>query len=416
MVDPAFGGLDLHAIWHSGHALRQREDPYRFALERRAPDLPIRYIDGAVTTEPPVAQPGFPTLPSNTAPLYLPLAASAFLSWPTARWAGFAANLILMILIPLLVIRSFPYQQQFSTADKLLIFFLFIALTGTRVTAWIGQTTFLVFALMLGSLLLRERHPLWAGVLLGFALSKYSLAIAVVLFLVWEWRRRNLWILVTAAAVQVGSLLVISWISRVPPWAIVVDYVDIFKLFLSAQHGLRLGMLFPNNAFLEIAIPLLLTVCVLGLLAWLRLRRTWPATTYELAGYEAFTALVLWSLLAAYHGIYDYATAITAAPLGLLLLQAPATWGLSGKQQMAALAAMGMGFAVLIMPGTAVETFLPPDLAQSWLWLFDRLLILAILTLLVTTVWLATRPHQDVERTISSGTMQRLESTSAHTL
>ena len=52
MIDPAFGGLDLHAIWHSGHALRQDEDPLRFALERRAPDLPVTYLDGTVTAEP----------------------------------------------------------------------------------------------------------------------------------------------------------------------------------------------------------------------------------------------------------------------------------------------------------------------------------------------------------------------------
>lgn len=399
MVDPAFGGLDLHSIWHSGHALRQHEDPFRFALDRRAPDLPIHYVDGAVTTEPPVAQPGLPTLPSNTAPIYLPLAASAFLSWPVARWIGFATNIALMVLIPALVIRLFPYGERFNATDKLLIFLLFFTLTGTRVTAWIGQTTFLVFALMLGSLLLRERHPLWSGVLLGFALSKYSLAIAVVLFLIWEWRRRNWLVLGVAALVQVVGVLILSWMSKVSPWAILADYVDIFKVFLNAQHGLRLGTLFPNSTFFAIAVPFVLTICVFGLLVWLPRKRTWQGDARELASYEAFTVLVLWSLLVAYHGIYDYSTTIIVAPLSLLLLNLPGVWQMGKSQRNTALALIVVGFAVLIMPGTIVEVVLPPDLAEAWLWFFDRLLILSILDLLCVTLWIMMRPHQATETT-----------------
>lgn len=397
-ANPAFGGLDLHSFWHSGHALRQREDPLRFALDHRAPDLPVHYIDGAVTTEPPVAQPGLSTIPSNTSPIYLPLAASAFLSWPLANWVGFLSNIGLMILIPALVIRLFPYRHSFSAADKLLIFLLFFSLTGTRVTTWIGQTTFLVFALMLGSLLLRDRHPLWSGILLGFALSKYSLAIAVVLFLIWEWRRRNSVILVVAAAVQVGGMLAMSWISQVPPWAILADYVDIFKKFIGTPQGLRLGTLFPDSSFFAIAVPLVLSVCVFGLLAWLRRKRTWQGDAWELASYETFSVLVLWSLLVAYHRIYDYSTAIIVAPLGLLLLYSPGTWQLSKGQRNVTSALIAFGFAVLIMPGTIVEVILPPDLAETWLWLLDRLLILAILAFSGATLWLMTRPHLEVEK------------------
>ena len=81
-TNPAFGGLDLHSFWHSGHALRQREDPLRFALDHRAPDLPVHYIDGAITTEPPVAQPGLSTIPSNTSPIYLPPLSDRLRSYP----------------------------------------------------------------------------------------------------------------------------------------------------------------------------------------------------------------------------------------------------------------------------------------------------------------------------------------------
>jgi hypothetical protein len=399
MIDPKFGSLDLHAIWHSGHALRQGEDPLRFALDKRSPDLPVTYLDGTVTSEPPVAQPGLPRQPSNTAPLYLPLAATAYLSWPVARWIGFALNFGLMLLIPALLIRLFPYRHTLSTADKLLIFLLLFTLTGTRVTVWIGQTTFMVFALMLGSLLLRERHPVWSGILLGFALSKYSLAFAVVLFMVWEWRRRSVWILITAAAVQAAGLLILAWLGHTSPQAILLDYIDIFKLFIDIPQGLRLGLLFPDNAFFAIAVPLLLTISVFGLLAWLRMKRPWQNLAWELASFEAFAALVLWSLLVAYHRIYDYSTAIAAAPLGLLLFHSPEIWRLDKNRRTIVLSLISSGFAVLAMPGTIVEVVLPGDLAQTWLWLFDRLLILAIFVMMGSVLWLLTCPHaEEVEK------------------
>ncbi|MFN2163749.1 MAG: glycosyltransferase family 87 protein [Candidatus Promineifilaceae bacterium] len=407
MIDPAFGGLDLHSIWHSGHALRQGEDPLRFALDKRSPDLPVAYLDGTVTSELPIAQPGLPTLPSNTAPIYLPLAATAYLSWPVARWVGFALNFGLMLLIPALLIRLFPYRHTLSTADKLLIFLLVLTLTGTRVTVWIGQTTFMVFALMLGSLLLRERHPVWSGILLGFALSKYSLAIAAVLFLLWEWRRRNGWILITAAAVQATGLLILAWLGRTSPQAIMVDYIDIFKIFIDTPQGLRLGMLFPDSPFFAIAVPLLLTIAVFGLLAWLRMNRPWQNLSWELAGFETFSALVFWSLLVAYHRIYDYSTAIVAAPLGLLLFHSPGIWRLSQNRRTIVLALISAGFAVLAMPGTIVEVVLPADLAQTWLWLFDRLLILAIFVMLGSVLWLLSCPHtEEVEKAVSAQALE----------
>jgi hypothetical protein len=288
--------------------------------------------------------------------------------------------------------------------DKALLFLLFFSLTGTRVTAWIGQTTFLVFALMLGGLLLRERHPVWSGILLGFALSKYSLAIAVVLFLIWEWRRRNLLILGLAAAIQIGGVVITAWIGRVTPWAIVNDYIDTFKVFINTPQGLRLGTLFPDSRFFDIAVPVILTLSVLSFLAWLRWKRPWRGTAWELASYEAFAALGMWSLLVAYHRIYDYSTAIIMAPLGLLLLHVPTVWKLSTRQRRVALAMITASFGILIMPGTIVEVFLPPGLAESWLWLFDRLLILAVLGLLGTAIWLMAQPLRVTESQVDEAT------------
>jgi hypothetical protein len=46
-----------------------------------------------------------------------------------------------------------------------------------------------------------------------------------------------------------------------------------------------------------------------------------------------------------------------------------------------------------------VEVVLPGDLAQTWLWLFDRLLILAVFVMMGSVLWLLTCPHaEEVEK------------------
>ncbi len=393
-VDPAFGSMDFHAYWYSGHALRQGHSPYRFALDHRKLDKPVSYLDLSGAPTVPVVRPNFPILATNTAPVFLPLAASAFVSWSNSRSLWLAMNIALLLVAPLLVIRLFPYGRSFTRFDYALIYLIFLALTSTRVALWIGQTTFLVFDLMLSSLLLRRTHRVWSGILLGLSLSKYSLSLGAALVLVWENRRANWLILGIAGLVQIGGLLLMSLFTADAPWTLLRDYVDVLRVFADSAHGYQLALLFPSGSALQVVAPLLLTISVFAFLIWQRVSRPWPPEVFGLARYEVFTILVLWTLLVAYHGIYDLAVAILVVPLGLLLCYQPDVWALSTRSRnwLRGLGLLALG--LLMLPGTIVETVLPAELVAAWLLLFDRAIVLAILLLLLLLMWLLAQPHR----------------------
>ena len=75
------GGQDFHSYWYSGHFVRQGQDPYRAFFDREKPNVPINYLDGAVTRELPVARSGLCKTPANTAPLVLLLSLFSLFSW-----------------------------------------------------------------------------------------------------------------------------------------------------------------------------------------------------------------------------------------------------------------------------------------------------------------------------------------------
>jgi hypothetical protein len=72
----------------------------------------------------------------------------------------------------------------------LVICFAFYGFVGTRVSVGTGQTTLFVFALMLGALLTMSKNWFASGIMLGFALSKYSVALPVFLFMLYEQKYR----------------------------------------------------------------------------------------------------------------------------------------------------------------------------------------------------------------------------------
>lgn len=393
MLDPRSGGLDFHAYWYSGHALRLGDNPYRFVLDRRALDVPVSYLDGTVTTARPVAQPGFPRLATNTAPVYLPLATSAFLSWPLARWLWFALNAVLLLLAPALVLRLFPYGRDFDRSAKLLTFLVFFGMTSTRVAVWIGQTTFLIFDLMLAAMILSRSRRLWSGVLLGFALSKYSLSLGAPLALVWEKRRENLLILAVAALVQVAGLLLLATLAGSPPLGILGAYLDVLRFFDDPSRGYQLAIFFPDGGILAVLAPALLAFGVAGFLIWQRIKRPWPPPVMPLAAYEVFTILTLATLLVAYHGIYDLAVAVLFVPLLLAAHSRPWLWAMDRQAGRRFAAAGAAATGLLLLPGEALSALLPAALAAGWEALFSRALVLAILILLGLSMWLLARPH-----------------------
>ena len=229
------GAHDLHPYWYRGHSLRQGSDPYRASLENEIPTLPVMYLDGVITKQPPIAQPGLPTFISNTAPLSLFLFSFSLYSWSFAKWLWVAINLILILILAWLVLRSFPYDLYFKNLDRLIIFAIVFAFSATRGSVMIGQTSLIIFSLLLGSLILRERHWLISGVLLGIALSKYSLALPFVLFMLLELRPKNFLLLLVALIVQFFGVITLSYACGESPTTIFQDYIQVFKQ-ISATH------------------------------------------------------------------------------------------------------------------------------------------------------------------------------------
>ena len=313
-VASPFGAVDLHPYWYAGHALRQGLNPYQPGLARVI-TLPVSYLDGTVTATPPLAQPGLSLVPVNTAPLSLLLFAFAWLSWPWAKWLWLGVNLGLALLLPRLLLRAFPQREALTRRDQVWLHLLFLSLAGTRMALWTGQTTLLVFALMLGALIWRARNGWVAVAMLGVALCKYSLALPVFLWLGLSRRRRDWHIAALSLLAQLLGLLAVAALSHSAPLAIAQAYWRILQYVLrtTADVGVQLALLLPAGGWLRSAALGALIVAVGGtILATARRRETFDNA---IEGYALWVILLLGTLLATYHGTYDTALAIAFVPL-----------------------------------------------------------------------------------------------------
>lgn len=394
-ADSATGGLDFHPFWYNGQAWRQGQNPYRAFIEQQEPSLPIHYLVGVPSTTPPLAQPGLAKIPTNTAPLFLLLSPLAHLSWPFAKWTWLFINLVLLLSLPTLIIKRLP---QTDSVEKLFIYLAIFSFTSTRVAAWLGQTTFLVLVLLLLAFHLRERRPWLAGILLGLALSKYSLALPLVLFLVWGGKRRNWLVLFTSFAVQLLGLLIISLVSGDTPWQIGQHYWLIFqRVANSSFSGIQLSILFPDSAFGQIIVPILLTVLVFGLLVWQRYKI--GNQTDWLVENLVFSILMLWTLLVAYHGVHDLVAVALLFTFIPLITRPIEIWQLSKQGKRSLMMIVMLLFGVFLLPGNIVAALLNPTLGALWLRLFDYAHVFALFLLLSISFWLLIKlPVASIER------------------
>jgi hypothetical protein len=357
------GSHDFHPYWYQGHSLRRESNPYRAYLHREVPDLPVSYIDGVTITTPPVAQADLSQSVTNTAPLVLLLSMLSFYSWPIAKMNWMAINLALIVFLPWLLIRSFPLRGAFGRTDRLLIILGTFAFASTRGSVAIGQTTLIVFCLLLGVLVLRSRHWFLAGILLGIGLSKYSLAIPFILFLLLEGKRRSWAIIGVALLTQLLGLLTLTVISGDSPLTIVGFYRTIAQSFSSDPNlGVQLGIIFP--AISDVSI---------------------------MAGHVVLIILIIWLFLLAYNGGYDMLVMLMILPVAIFLWRHPSIAGLSAKQGRFAVGLFILFQLMLSLPFTIVNNM---TLELAYL-TFDkwvaRMYIILLLTMLSFLLWLLAR-------------------------
>jgi hypothetical protein len=305
-VTNPLGSIDLHSYWYAAHFLREGRDPYQAYVENATPTPPIVYGDGITVNDDP-AQPNLQTVPVNTAPILLVMAPLAYLSWVPAKILWLGINTILMLIAPWLTLRlAQQHDIMLERWQQWAVAIAFFAIAAPRFAVGYGQTSLLVYDLMLGALLLYARHPIVTGLLFGVALSKYSLVFPVALLFLY---RRQWRVLLTAGLVQVFGLLIINGIGGTSPLTTLQAYA-----VLAAEHttklGIHIGSLYNGSTLFRLLAPLALTVVVGGV--GYRLRSFWKGAAGQVgqnaSSVGEFSLIViglLWGLLVVYHRMYD---------------------------------------------------------------------------------------------------------------
>jgi hypothetical protein len=325
------GNIDFHAYWYAGEHLRQGRNPYLAYLNSVYVEPPLTNIDSDELRWT-VSYAGNSFTPANTAPLLLLIAPLAYVTWQNAQIIWLLINLLCAIAIPLLAIAvyeqfdqpladstylvrvkprmllpeddynlAFPQRQELIVA----IAILFWATAATRLTLAVGQTSLVVMVLLLGSILgvenagvgsLTKGQPcrlaktVWPAMLLGVALSKYSLALPVFLYYI---IRRQWKVAFGSILIQLIGLLLLCGLTRSSPVDTVVAYIAIMRIHVG-QSGIQLAALLPDNTTWRIVAAVVVTLPVV----WAILRR-------KQTHLSLLSLLSVWTLLVAYHRAYD---------------------------------------------------------------------------------------------------------------
>ena len=354
------GSRDFHQFWYAGHFILQERDPYEVFFAGEQPHLPIHYVDGVTVAQYPVAQADLEITPSNTPAMLLMLTPLAYFSWESAKWLFLFINLILMLLTGWLALRHIPFGGvKLTPFEELAIFLVYFGFSATRIAIENGQTTLFVFLLMLTSLIVWKRAWYLSGIALGLALSKYSLSIPVFLFFLYKREFRTL---LMAIIVQMVGILGISEISGGTPAKVIIENVMLFfRLF--DQPGVHLSRWFEfisDNPFLALIPSLVMTALVfIPISLWLQRKSPGTPQEEQVLDFHVLTILFIWTILVAYHRLYDTLILIFFIILIFKGLAVPSYWGISDNTRRVLLAFMAVIPLILILPARIVDLLLP---------------------------------------------------------
>jgi hypothetical protein len=371
--------------------VREAQDPYAAFLTDQKPSLPIHYLDKTVTDLRDVVVPGWVPAPALTFPLIAILSFFSFLSWPLAKlvWLGF--NLLFIFMIPPLILRIFAPEERWGRWITAVFVLVFVGLTSTRYAGSSGQVTFLVLLLALGSIHFSKSRPYTAGILLGIALSKYSLSIGFFLYLLLF--ERNYRTTFTALAVQTLGLLGLSIMSGTGIVEIARGYI--FMLVHHSQlEGIHLASLFPSKPW-ELPIAILLTLVVsIPLLLWYK-RNKEQIVNKQLSPthrQHLLTVLSLWALLVAYHRAYDVVLYILFISIGFQLYRSPQIWSLTARSRNILLVFVAITTLFFMLPaGGIISDLLPGEIGRTWTLFSVYMTTLILSAALVATLFLLFR-------------------------
>lgn len=288
---------DFHSYWISGIFLRQNVDPYTAYLNNYQIALPVKFIDKNKKSYTDPYQNGLANVPANTAPILLIIYPLSYFSWNTAKYAWLFINYILLFAIAFSLLKIFAIFNL-SNCEKAFIFLLFLGLYGTRNTISSGQTTFLIFYCMLLALLFSNRSTCISSFCLGISLSKYSIALPiVVIFLL----RKKYKILTYAFGFQVICLLIISLSTCTSPISILYAYIRIALIHLDLP-GIHLFSVFKSKT---IAASLSILLLIIVYKAYRKSKVSLLFSSTVLSQMVFYCLLAAYSLLVTYHRAYD---------------------------------------------------------------------------------------------------------------
>ena len=346
-----YGATDLYSWWWSGHVIRQGGDPYQAYFDHTVIELPVRYLDGFVVHSLPISR-GLPAVPTNSPPMLFLLHLLSYLSWDTAKVTWMLLNMAMVATIPWLVLRLLPVRL--NALFQLIIILAFYGMLGPRMAVAQGQTSPLVFLLMLSTLLwVRKQHRWLPGVALGIALSKFSVAIPLFLLLV---HKRKWSVIAIGLLVQVLGFAGMAFLGERSPMDSLLDYVSITSRHAAAE-GIHLTGMYSASTMVIVLIGITFSFATLVPI-WFYSRQHSKGPNSELRDYAVFAALSLWALLVAFHQAYDLMLAILAIALLLGVVRESGRWHLSPLQLLTVFVLFIATIAVLSLPGRFLEVFI----------------------------------------------------------
>lgn len=354
------GARDFHQFWYAGNFIIQGRDPYAAYFAGEQPRLPIHYLDGVTVSQYPVAQGDLAIIPSNTPMMLLLLTPFSYFSWNAAKWLFLFVNLLLVLVTGWLVLRRIPFGGvKLARVDQLFISLVYFDFSATRIAIENGQTTLFVFLLMLIAILYATRSWMLSGLALGIALSKYSLSLPVFLFLLYK---KKFKLMLTAVFVQVFGLFGLAVLSRNSPVTVMQEN---FRLFfqLFDQPGIHLARFFEsftdNKLLTEIPVLIMTLLVFIPLFRWLRKYKPITPAMEEILDFHLLTILFIWTMLVAYHRLYDTLILIFFFILVFKGLAYPNVWKLNSRERTALLGFLAITPLILILPARLVDKVLP---------------------------------------------------------
>jgi hypothetical protein len=355
-------GWDLRGLWDLNNAMLQRVDPYPLALSGNC----FMPTEAGLFCNPPV----------NTPLFWLITSPIALLDWSGAVLAWFLVNITAsIVLVYLIETQMLPKPIRIERLAVLTLLFFASAPLSSAVS--IGQTTVLIFLMAIAGFFALRKSQLLAGVLIGIALSKYSLVFPIVMFLLLD---RRFVALAAAVAMQVFGVLAFCFVVGTPLDAFLTNYFRLARIYIASPTEFNLHSRFLEwglSPWIGIAYDLvgvIVTFGVIFLYVQYSRHRSWMLDKVVLLPF-LFAA----SLPFVYHRLYD--------GMVLILLAAPLLWDQEPDSELCAKSQVAR-YSLILAALLAVIALLLPRVAAMNTWTWAQTLFYSTDSLIVTLVWL----------------------------